>query len=192
MRTWLSDDLRTQGARTKGARALLVVVQVGLAVALLNLAGLLVRSFVEIRSSDLGFVADQTLVHAVDLPGHAYREPERMLALHRQVLQGLADIPGVVAAGAANLEPFGPLAVETRIRAADREPGPSGYDASAGLSVVSADYFRAMGIPIIRGRPFTERDAAPAAAVVIINRLLADQSSLPVGVVNTTIRFGSG
>jgi putative ABC transport system permease protein len=175
MRTWLSDGSRAPGARTKGARALLVVVQVGLAVALLNLAGLLVRSFVEIRSSDLGFVADQTLVHAVDLPGHAYREPEQMLALHRQVLQGLAEIPGVVAAGAANLEPFGPLAVETRIRAADRVPGPSGYDASAGLSVVSADYFRAMGIPIIRGRPFTERDAAPAAAVVIINRLLADQ-----------------
>ena len=175
VRTWLSDGSPTAGARTKGARALLVVVQVGLAVALLNLAGLLVRSFVEIRSIDLGFVADQTLVHAIDLPGHAYREPEQMLELHRQVLQGLAEIPGVVAAGAANLEPFGPLNIETRIRVADRAPGPSGYNASAGLSVVSADYFRAMGIPVVRGRPFTDRDAAPAAAVVVINRLLADQ-----------------
>lgn len=174
VRTWLSDGSGAPGARTKGARALLVVVQVGLAVTLLNLAGLLVRSFVEIRSIDLGFVADQTLVHAIDLPGHAYREPEQMLELHRQVLQGLAEIPGVVAAGAANLEPFGPLNIETRIRVADRAPGPSGYNASAGLSVVSADYFRAMGIPVVRGRPFTDRDAAPAAAVVI-NRLLADQ-----------------
>jgi putative ABC transport system permease protein len=174
-RPWLSEGVAARGARPRGVRELLVVVQVGLAVALLNVAGLLVRSFVEIRSVDLGFVADQTLVHAIDLPDRAYQEPEQMLALHRRVLQGLTDIPGVVAAGAADLAPFGPLFVETRIRAADRAPGPSGYDASAGLSIVSADYFRAMGIPVVRGRPFTGRDTTSPAGVVIINRLLADQ-----------------
>ncbi|HUF76408.1 MAG TPA: ABC transporter permease, partial [Longimicrobiales bacterium] len=105
----------THGARTHtrggGAeRSVLVVAEVSLAVVLLTGAGLLVRSFQELREIDLGFDPTRTITFELDLPRETYDTFESTLALHLETLQELRAVPGVTAAGAANFEPLGAFA----------------------------------------------------------------------------------
>jgi len=173
-------EVVTHGARPctragGAARSVLVVAEVSLAVVLLTGAGLLVRSFQELRSIDLGFEPTRTITFELDLPGESYETFESMLALHLETLQGLRAIPGVTAAGAANFEPLGAFASDGTYTAdAPAEGVPATCERCAGMSIASAGYFSAMGIPILAGREFTPADDDGAARVVVVGRSTAD------------------
>ncbi len=173
-------DTIAEGARTLSpggglARGALVVAEVGLAVVLLTGAGLLLRSFQQIRAIDLGFQPENTLTFTVALPAGDYSDGEAMATLHRQVLDGLARIPGVEVAGAGN---DGPLAIwyppgsGTRFTIQDAT-GARSYARATPL-VVSPDYFRAMGIPLSSGRGFTEQDDVTTPPVIVVNWSMAE------------------
>jgi len=169
-------DTLSQGSRTHSgggglARGALVVTELALAVVLLTGAGLLLRSFQEVRSIDLGFDPEGALTFYVDLPADAYATAETTIALHERVLEGLGGISGVEVAGGANFEPFGPLSLSTRIRTEDGAPGRT----ATGWTTVSPGYFRAMDISVLSGRGFQPTDDAVAPPVAVLSRTLARQ-----------------
>ena len=176
LRDTIAEGARTVSPRGGLARGALVVAEVGLAVVLLTGAGLLLRSFQQIRAIDLGFQPEHTLTFTVALPAGDYSDGEAMATLHRRVLEGLAQIPGVEVAGAAN---DGPLAISgspdsgTRFNIQDAT-GARSYARATPL-VVSPDYFRAMGILLRSGRAFTEQDDTDTPPVIVINRSMAEQ-----------------
>jgi predicted permease len=173
-------DVVAHGSRTHtlgggAARSVLVVAEVSLAVVLLAGAGLLVRSFQELRSIDLGFDPSRTVTFEIDLPGESYETFESMLALHLETLQRLRAIPGVRAAGAANFEPLGAFASNgTYTVEAPAEGVPATCERCAGMSIASAGYFSAMGIPILAGRGFTAAEDEAAARVIVVGRSTAN------------------
>ena len=170
LRDTIAQAARTHTRRREFARGALVVAEVGLAVVLLTGAGLLLRSFQQIRAIDLGFQPENTLTFYVDLPEDSYAGLESAAALHGRVLDGLARIPGVEEAGAVNFEPFGPLNMSTRVNIEGTEE-----HFPAGWMVASPGYFPAMGIPVLSGRAFTTQDNASGPGVVIISRSMAEQ-----------------
>lgn len=167
-------EVVTHGVRTHTsdggtARGLLVVGEVSLAVVLLTGAGLLVRSFQELRSIDLGFDPSGTITFVLDLPRESYDSFESMLALHLETLEGLRTTPGVTAAGAANFEPLGSFESNGTYTVEAPAAGvPATCERCAGMSIASAGYFSAMGIPILAGREFTPAEDRSAARVIVV------------------------
>ena len=171
LRDTVTEGTRTHTPRRGIARSALVVAEIGLAVVLLTSAGLLLRSFQQIRAIDLGFQPNNTLTFFVDLPEHTYADVGPIQALHRRVLDGLKRIPGVETAGAANLEAFGPIFRSTSVRV----EGQPEENSPAGWMIASPGYFPAMGIPVLSGRGFSGQDDASASGVVVISKAMADE-----------------
>jgi len=186
----------THGARTHtrgggAARSVLVVAEVSLAVVLLTGAGLLVRSFHELRGIDLGFEPTRTITFELDLPRESYDTFESMLSLHLETLQELRAVPGVTAAGAANFEPLGAFASNGTYTAdAPAEGVPATCERCAGMSIASAGYFSAMGVPILAGREFTAAEDQAAARVVVLGRSTAERFWPGESVVGRRIQTG--
>jgi putative ABC transport system permease protein len=172
LREPLAEGARTHSVRPGRLRGALVVVQIALALVLLTGAGLLVRSFQRIRAVHLGFRPQNVLTLGVQLPGVRYKDAASMQELHRRVVDGLARIPGVEAAGAVNWRPLGNMHLSGDIQIEGRELPPQEFNPYK--LAVSGDYFRAMGITLRRGRAFTARDGASAPGVVVISRSVAD------------------
>ncbi len=163
---------RTHTRRRGLARGALVVSEIALAVVLLTGAGLLVRSFQQIRRIDVGFDPNHALSISVDLPENPYDGVESALAFHRHVLDGLASIPGVEESGAANFGPFGSSSMlSTRITSEEEPDRRIGVQ----LMLASSDYFKAMGLPLLAGRGFTADDQAGAPNVVVVSRSMAER-----------------
>jgi predicted permease len=154
------------------ARGLLVAGEISISLILLVGAVLLIRSAVLLHAVRPGFDPNNVLTLQTSLPVK-YARPELKNAFYRQVLDRINAIPGVEAAATVTslpteLGPDLPLSVEGRVHKDAREG-----DAEAQYRWVSADYFRAMHIPLLRGRGFTEADNEHAPGVVIINQTLA-------------------
>ena len=148
-------------------RGALVTAEVALAVVLLTGAGLLLHSFVKLQSVSPGFRTKGILTATVTLPQSQYTKPEEWAAFSRRALQQIKALPGVTDAAAA-----APLPMSGRINLAftidGRSQTPEDHTA-ANYSTVSPAYFQVMGIPILRGRAFDERDIATSQNVTIIS-----------------------
>ena len=166
-----------RGAGTSGTRRrmrrLLVSGQVAVALILLAGAGLLMRSFARLHDVDPGFDRRQAHVAETFLPRPQYSASDQYVAFARRTLGELAATPGVEAAAVANNLPFskhhGTYGMLARVGLPGAGTGRLEELTLANESSVSADYFRAMGIPLLRGRPFDERDDAPGAASVVVS-----------------------
>jgi putative ABC transport system permease protein len=171
-----TDALRTAGRsatssrETRKLKDLLVASEFALAMVLLTAAALLVRSFVEVMRVDLGFRPEHLLTMRVEAPG----TPQTMHQFYRQSLDRIRTLPGVQAAGATN---FAFQVGVTRTHALRQVEGHAAEPAEKWgkleWSQVSGDYFQAMGIPLLRGRYFDQRDGPAAPPVVIVNQTLA-------------------
>jgi putative ABC transport system permease protein len=175
----LQQSLR-EGARgaagDRGAQTLrrgLIVAEVALALMLLAGAGLLVKSFARLQQVDAGFDPANVLTATVSLPTARYPSDTQRVAFVDALLPRLAAVPGVRAAAAISMLPFGggastrSFAVEGYTPEAN-QPGPWGD-----YRVVAGDYARALGVPLRRGRLFTERDRADAPPVALVDDELA-------------------
>jgi predicted permease len=160
----------------------LVVVQVALSLGLLTCAALFLRAALEAGHADLGYAADDTLIVEADAGLGGYDET-RALPLYDGVVEKLAVLPGVQSASIASFAPFGFSSQGASIRraglipAADAKPSTAaeGLAFLAQWNSVGADYFTTLGLPLLRGRPFSVAEAAAKGAprVAIIDESLA-------------------
>jgi putative ABC transport system permease protein len=162
------------GARSKRLRSLLVVSEVALAVVLMVGAGLLVRSFNNLQRIDPGFNPDNVFTARVALVQSKYPEGAQQKAFFEQLLGRVKTLPGVESASVVLMRPLSgtvgwdpPFAVEGQTPEEQTANPYSNYEA------ISPEYFQTMGIPLIRGRAFTEQDRGDQVSVVIINELMA-------------------
>jgi putative ABC transport system permease protein len=156
-------------------RTLLVVSEVSLALVLLIGAGLMLRSFWRLSDVDPGLKADNVLTMGISLNRAKYPEGNPRTAFFQQVIQRVESLPGVQSVGAISHLPLGgrgvnvPLIIEnSAIAAAETQP-------NADLRIISPNYFRAMGIPLKKGRPFTEQDTKDTQKIVIVNEAFAQR-----------------
>jgi putative ABC transport system permease protein len=173
----LSDVSRDMAGGTSGrhVRRLLVVSEVALAVVLLVSAGLLIRSFQLLRQVEPGFNPENALTMRMVLPFPKYAKKETRSAFYDEVLRQVKETPGVEAAGMITFMPLSFSGMNFSFSVEGRA-APSDMNLPFALfRVVSPDYFRAMGIPLLRGRYFEARDSADTAPVTLINRRLAEQ-----------------
>jgi putative ABC transport system permease protein len=159
-----------RGARTRSA---FVVVEIALALVLLVGAGLLVRSFARLMDVDAGFETDRTMTMRVSLPLARYADAPRRVQFFERLLERVQQVPGVQSAGAISSLPLVGLGSATGYKIGGEPAPPLGQEPVADVRVITKDYFKAMGIPLIRGRLFDERQPSDAVNKVIVNEALA-------------------
>ncbi|MEP7272055.1 MAG: ABC transporter permease [Acidobacteriota bacterium] len=162
----------TEGTRRQRLRSTLVVVEIALSLVLLVCAGLLIKSFVRLLGVDPGFNPQHVLVTGIGLSPTKYRDDAQKGAFFNQLLAGLSSVPGVQAAGVTQALPISGDYVLSFI-VQGRPAYKPGEGPSTNYYSVSADYFKAMGIPLLRGRLFNDRDVQGAPRVAIINDAMA-------------------
>jgi len=160
--------------RTK-LRKILLTSEIALTVVLLLAAGLLFKSFLHLRTADLGCVADNVLTIKYGLPDKQYDKPEQGLAFHEALLERVRRLPGVRAAGLVSTAP-GAGYQGDRVFTIPEKPfnGPM-LQMDAIYRSADPGYFSAMQIPLLSGRFFTEQDRLERSHYVIISKQLADQ-----------------
>ena len=164
----------TGGARQYRLRGLLVSAEVALALVLLAGAGLLIRTFVALSRADLGLDPHNVLTMRIALLGPRYADRNRQTQFFRRLLRNVSSLPGVVSAAmldGGGLPPEGGNGDSFLI--AGRPTPPRNEFPDAVHRVISPDYFRTMGIPLLRGRYFSEADNENAPQVAIISERLA-------------------
>jgi putative ABC transport system permease protein len=196
VRVDVQDAIRETGRGTVGSlrrnrfRQALIVSEVALSVVLLAGAGLLFRSFMRLQSVNAGFMADQVLTARLTPSGTNFKNDSERLRFYSEVIDKMSSVPGVRDVGAINTLPLskGPTAgfrIEGRpITTPDKWP-------MANYRSVTPNYFRAMGIPIVQGRAFTDRDEYNAPLAMIVNQALADQDFPGESAVGKRINFGN-
>jgi putative ABC transport system permease protein len=162
-------------ARSRRLRQVLIVSEVALAVVLLVGAGLLIRSFARLRGVDPGFDARNVLTMRVARPGDKAADEQEAVRFFRQAVDSISALPGVEAAGAVSFLPFAGLGAATRFSIEGRPEPPAGQEPVTEVRVCDNGYFRAMRIPVLRGRMFDEREMQAASNVVIVNQAMARQ-----------------
>ncbi|MFN2455438.1 MAG: ABC transporter permease [Pyrinomonadaceae bacterium] len=155
------------------ARSLLVVSEVALSLMLLVGAGLLVRSFFQLLNTNPGYDTARVLSVTLPLSRAKYSEPEQKSAYLAQVIERIKALPGIEAVGATNQLPLGSTEFRNTFKIEGRPPAPPDQRLAARNHIATADYFRAMGIPLKRGRAFTDADQKSSSPVIVINDTLA-------------------
>ncbi|MCI0388493.1 MAG: ABC transporter permease [Acidobacteria bacterium] len=173
----LNETLKVGGAGAVAGRrrfsSLLIVGEVALALTLLVGAGLLIRSLLRLQRVELGFAPQNVLTMHVTLPSEKYSAPERVAAFYEDALRRIKALPGVQQAALVTDLPIVGWTYGAFFGIEGKPDGGPSQRPGAHLQVISPDYFRALAIPLIKGRDFTERDAAGATRVIIINETLA-------------------
>lgn len=174
--TALKDRGRTAESRSaRRLRNVVVVAEVALSTVLLVGAGLMMRSFDELRSVEPGYRPDGVLTFSVPVPFARYPDPAARARLLDDLQGRLSAIPGVEQAAAVFPLPLGEAAFNGRWGTADAEADPSLFR-QADFAMVLPGYFEAAGTRLEEGRGFSPADQADSAAVVVIDRVLADQA----------------
>jgi putative ABC transport system permease protein len=177
--TDLHGRLRSAGRSALGsaasarARRLLVVAEIALAIVLLTGAGLLLRSFAQIRQVDPGFRPEGVSTFAIALPATRYATSQSQLQFTTQLLDGIRHAPGVSAAAASFNLPLSGARFGFTFVVRGRAPADPRNEPRAQARVASAEYFAAMGIPLVRGRAFTNADRADAPQALVISAEVA-------------------
>jgi putative ABC transport system permease protein len=153
-------------------RNVLIATEVALTLALLTGAGLMINSFLRLRSVNVGIDPKNLLTMEVTLPASRYRTVEQQEQFYRQVLERFKGLPGVEAASATSNLVLSGSAITDSFAITDRPVDSSG-PFEAGSYVVTPDYFQTLGISILAGRDFTDQDSETSPKVVIINRTMA-------------------
>jgi putative ABC transport system permease protein len=150
------------------ARSALLVAEVALSLVLLVGAALLLRSFAHLTNVDPGFRPDNVLAFRVSLPSVSHREPHKRIAFFDTLLARLEALPQVSSAGMVQTIPMrGEYRLSFTIQG--RPPEKPGEGLSANYRVISPRYFSALGIPLKRGRAFTEQDVEKSPMVAVVD-----------------------
>jgi predicted permease len=175
------------GASSRRIRRALVVAEFALAVVLLVGAGLLVRSWWRVNSVDPGFTPERVLVMEVSAPA-TFTAPAQRADLYHRVLEQVQAVPGVESAGVID-DLFSDNPRE-HVLTVERDDGAVAERLRLTRDEVSADFFRTLGTPLLRGRFFSIGDGPTAAPVAIVNDAMARRSWRGHDPVGRRIKFG--
>ena len=177
---WDLQDSLKEGTRTAGGSAqrrlrnALVVSEIALSLVLLAGAGLLMKSLVRLLEVNPGFETQNLLAAEISAPDARYSDQQRNEIFLSQLLDRVGSIPGVRGAGLIDVTPL--HGGGTTGFAVEGRPAPAPGEApEANTRDVSPNYFSVMGIPLIRGRFFTDQDRSGSPLVLIVNKNLADK-----------------
>ena len=162
------------GLRRHRLRGLLVVSELALSLMLVIGAGLLVRSFVRLQSVPPGFTTDRVLTMQVAANGSKYRKDKAVAQFYQEFESRIARLPGVKAEGVVSVLPLTGSVGWGGINVEGYAP-PPGQELQVDLRIASTDYFRAMEIPLRKGRYFSEHDTADMPQVVVIEEKFAQR-----------------
>ncbi|HJQ31946.1 MAG TPA: ABC transporter permease [Pyrinomonadaceae bacterium] len=163
----------TESRGRRRVRGALVVAEMALALMLLAGAGLLVRSFLSLRGVDPGVNPARVVTMQVSLPWSRYKELPQRLSFYQQLLERVETVPGVESVALTNSLPPDMQTVSDNFSVEGQPPRPDNELSTGDLLLVTPDYFRVMGVPVIRGRAFTDGDREGSPLVCLINQTLA-------------------
>jgi len=176
----LSEDLKegkrgaTTGAMHRRLLNVLVASEVALAVVLLAGAGLMVRSFISINAVAPGFNPRRVVTIGIGLTQPIYSDVQQQARFYERLTDKLSAIPGIESAAGINRVPLLGFNSSTSFTFQGK-PVQAGNEPTADCRIATPNYFTTMGIPLLKGREFNERDVKGAPDVVIINKAMAEQ-----------------
>jgi putative ABC transport system permease protein len=175
VRNWaaLKSNRSTEGRQSKRLRQALVMGETALSLILLAGAGLLMRSFENILKVDPGFRPENVLTMRIALPDAEYSKPEQIRGFYSELLGRIQKLPGVRSAGAVSLIPLGGQNSSGTLTIDSQSVPKEDRDPETDQRSVTQGYFEAMGISLVRGRFFEDRDADTAPPVAIVDESLA-------------------
>jgi putative ABC transport system permease protein len=190
----LNETLKDGGGKTSGVGrhrlgAALVVAEIALSLVLLAGAGLLMKNFLAILRTNPGFNGDNVLTMGMTLPYAKYQDDAQVRAFCDEMMRRVRSLPGVESAALVNLLPLGGSDTSTNFLVEGMPDPPPGQEFGAGYRVCTPDYFKTMGIPLVRGRNFTESDTADSHRVIMVNETLAKRFWPDGDAVGKHIRF---
>jgi putative ABC transport system permease protein len=172
-RSHLAQDLKegrkgaSSSVRYRRSLDALVVVEIALALVLVTGAGLMMRSFRSVLAIDPGFNPRNVLTFSAALPQAVYKDQQQHVQFFERALAQIGALPGVQFAAGTFRVPM--IGLATVIFSVQGKPVPLGQAPSADYRAITSAYFRAMGIRLLKGRQFDQRDNAQAADAVIVN-----------------------
>ncbi len=164
----------TGGSRARRLSAVLVIAEMALAVVLLAGAGVMIRSFLNIYTADIGVKTENVLTALFSLPKDRYPRPEAQISFYDRVKTRLEAVPGVESISAANVLPTG-SARRFPYELAGAEPVDERRRPAIPAIMVAPDYFRTLGAPVVAGREFTDFDGISGVPAAIVNERFASQ-----------------
>ncbi len=173
----LRDD-SARGSATRGTgvtRSALVVAEVALAVMLLVGAGLMAKSYAQIQNVSPGFAADRVLTAQLALPVTTYPDATARRGFWTRLVAEATRIPDVTAVGLTTNVPFNGMVSSGSYGIVGYTPGPTEAAPHGRQEIVGGEYFRALQIPLLKGRVFNDSDGPNSPPVVVIDQLLVDR-----------------
>jgi len=164
------------GSSSRAAlRKTLLGAEVTLTVVLLISAGLLFKSFMHLRATDLGCTTENVLTMRFGIPDSQYDKAEKIVAFHEALLQKVRNLPDVLAAGLVSTAPGAGYEGDSIFTIPEHPPSGKVLDLDAMTRKADPGYFNAMQIPLLQGRVFTDRDRLDRSNYVVISKLFADR-----------------
>jgi putative ABC transport system permease protein len=191
----LNEVLKEGGRQTSSGaghrlRSALVVGEIALAVVLLVGAGLMMKSLLRLLQTNVGFNPENLLTMSVVLPPAKYTEPSQRINFNTQLQERVRSLPGVSATGTVDILPLNGGNTTRFIIDGDPVP-PPGSETEANTRIVNDTYFQTLGVPLLAGRMFDERDRPDAPSVVIIGKTIADRMFAGRDPVGKRLRYAS-
>jgi putative ABC transport system permease protein len=181
---------QTRLSLTRPIRELLIAAQLALALVLLAGAGLMVRSLWQLLDVDPGFTREQVLTFETAVPTAVYAEGDQ-IPFYERFYEAIRTQPGVSEVGAINILPLS-ANYDGRGIQIEKDPRPVGQAPSVQARSVSPGYFRAMGIPLERGRAFTAQDREGQPRVMIVSQSMARRFWPNEDPIGQRVTFNSG
>src|ERR1051325_1260 len=169
----LKEGGRTGGGGSHRLRSSLVVFEIALSLILLVGAGLLLRSFLSLLKTNPGFEPDHLMTMNLLLPSAKYKEDAQVVAFYKELVQRAQQVPGVKDAALVNYIPLGGSNSSDGFLVEGVPEPPPGQEFVGRYRVCTPDYFRTMGISVLRGRSFSDADKAGSPPVAIVNENMA-------------------
>ena len=182
----------TGGVAGRRTRNVLVAVEVALSLVLLIGAGLMIKSFVRLQQRQLGFNPDNLLTASLTLSRSKYAEDRQQQAFFKDALQRIQSLPGVQAVAATTALPLTLSISGSDFRIEGRPEPQAGQEMIVNTSGVSPEYFRTLGVPVLKGREFSDRDTDDSPLVAVINNDLAKVYFPNEDPINKRISFTDG
>ena len=188
----LKDGMRgsTGGVASRRARDTLVMAEMSLAVVLLVGSGLLIRSFSKLISVDPGFTAERVITYSVVLPDAKYGGYAQRRAFVSELLERMKRVPGAQGAAVVTGLPLSDVMMRTWAHIEGTPEETPSERKPTDVAMVTPGYFTAMGIPLVSGRAFTDRDGSGAPVVSIVNQEFAKRYFPNENPVGKRIRLG--
>ncbi len=163
----------TAGKSTQRLRHLFVVAEIAVSLVLLVGAGLTIRTFLSLRTRELGFRADHTVTARISIPSDKYSHDAQVVSFYDRVLERMRATPGVESAGMVSFLPLTGHEFDNSYDIVGRPPRPPSDSTYALVRMVDPQYFSVLGIPLLRGRAIEERDRAGAPRVIVVSESMA-------------------